>query len=120
MPKTPIHKKPTPSANTQADGGPAETRMVCAVADMPENGARGFTLTGADKNQRLDIIIWLTGNGREAVLRGFVNKCPHMGLPLETFPDRFLSADGERLKASPLAKKIAESEGVDLILPPQK
>jgi nitrite reductase/ring-hydroxylating ferredoxin subunit len=56
--------------------------MVCAVADMPENGARGFTLTGAD------------------VLRGFVNKCPHMGLPLETFPDRFLSADGERLICS--------------------
>jgi nitrite reductase/ring-hydroxylating ferredoxin subunit len=100
MPKTPIHKNPTPSANTQADWWPAETRMVCAVADMPENGARGFTLTGADKNQRLDIIIWLTRNGREAVLRGFVNKCPHMGLPLETFPDRFLSADGERLICS--------------------
>jgi nitrite reductase/ring-hydroxylating ferredoxin subunit len=74
--------------------------MVCAVADMPENAARGFTLTGADKNQRLDIIIWLTRNGREDVLRGFVNKCPHMGLPLETFPDRFLSADGERLICS--------------------
>jgi nitrite reductase/ring-hydroxylating ferredoxin subunit len=74
--------------------------MVCAVADMPENGARGFTLTGADKNQRIDIIIWLTRNGREDVLRGFVNKCPHMGLPLETFPDRFLSADGERLICS--------------------
>ena len=114
--------------------------MVCAVADMPENGARGFTLTGADKNQRLDIIIWLTRNGREAVLRGFVNKCPHMGLPLETFPDRFLSADGERLicsahgarfdaggacvsgpcQGASLYRLDLRLEGGMIILPPQK
>ena len=35
-----------------------------------------------------------------AHIAGFVNQCPHMGLPLETFPDRFLSADGDALICS--------------------
>lgn len=52
-------------------------------------------MSGPD-GERLDIIIWREGD----VLRGFVNQCPHLGLPLETFPDRFLSADGTHLICS--------------------
>ena len=74
--------------------------MVCKLADMPENGARGFTLTGADKSDRLDVIIWATRDGDNETISGFVNKCPRMGLPLETFPDRFLSAAGDALICS--------------------
>lgn len=73
----------------------AEALTLCALADMPDRGARGFELTRAN-GDRLDVIVWRDGDH----LRGFINKCPHLGLPLETFPDRFLSADGRRLICS--------------------
>ncbi len=89
---------------------------VCRLADMPEGTARGFTLfkgagfKGAAIRQRLDIIVWRLheddadedANKETAApaLRGFVNKCPHLGLPLETFPDRFLDALGSSLICS--------------------
>ena len=30
-------------------------------------------------------------------VHGYINRCPHQGTPLETFPDRFLSRDGTEL-----------------------
>ena len=45
---------------------------------------------------RLDLIIWHQGNA----IRVFKNACPHIGLPLETFPDRFLTADKKHLICS--------------------
>jgi nitrite reductase/ring-hydroxylating ferredoxin subunit len=90
MPKTPI-------AKTAPAWWPQEAREICALADMPPDAARGFTLYGADAtHEKLDLIIWRHGDA----LGGFVNQCPHMGLPLETFPDRFLSADGAALICS--------------------
>lgn len=74
---------------------PAEARRICALAELPADTARGFTLDGP-QDARLEIIVWHSGG---AVL-GFVNQCPHLGLPLETFPDRFLSADATHLICS--------------------
>ena len=48
------------------------------------------------KGKRLDLIIWHQGNE----IRVFKNACPHVGLPLETFPDRFLTADKKHLICS--------------------
>ena len=100
MPKTRINK--TASAKTNADWWPENGCTICRLADMPEDSARGFSLVGDAADEMLDIIIWhrtpddIGGAG----LFGFVNKCPHLGLPLETFPDRFLSADGTALICS--------------------
>lgn len=137
MPKqnnTPQARRRTP------DWRPDTARILCRLADMPEDATRGFILTGED-GQRLDIIVWRDGDA----LRGFVNQCPHLGLPLETFPDRFLSADGRHLICSahgaqfdasgacfagpckgaalvPLALGLEEKDGETLIMlaaPPQ-
>jgi nitrite reductase/ring-hydroxylating ferredoxin subunit len=71
---------------------------------MPINTARGFTLYGAHDDEKLELIVWrsvLRLDGAETnELAAFVNQCPHMGLPLETFPDKFLSADGQSLICS--------------------
>jgi len=135
-----------PSANTVPDWWPAEARQICALADMPKNAARGFTLTGPTARDRLDIIIWANHehenehDNESAALKGFVNKCPHMGLPLETFPDRFLNAAGDRLicsahgarfdaggacvsgpcQGASLYRLDLRLEGGMIILPPQK
>ena len=45
---------------------------------------------------RLDLIIWHQGDA----IRVFKNACPHIGLPLETFQDRFLTADKKHLICS--------------------
>jgi nitrite reductase/ring-hydroxylating ferredoxin subunit len=96
MPKTPTHK-PVP-------WWPEEERHICTLADMPINTARGFTLYGAHDDEKLELIVWrsvLRLDGAETnELAAFVNQCPHMGLPLETFPDKFLSADGQSLICS--------------------
>jgi nitrite reductase/ring-hydroxylating ferredoxin subunit len=79
-----LKTKPTPS--------PID---ICGLDEMPERGARGFELAMPD-GEPLNIIVWRDGDE----LRGFENKCPHLGLPLETFPDKFLSQDARTLICS--------------------
>ena len=100
MPKIPINKTPMPK--TAPAWRPDAEREICALADMPLNAARGFTLFGDNENDKLELIVWRRGAAAEGTdaLAGFINQCPHMGLPLETFPDRFLSADGTALICS--------------------
>ena len=100
MPKIPINKTPMPK--TAPAWRPHAEREICALADMPLNAARGFTLFGDNENDKLELIVWRRGAAAEGTdaLAGFINQCPHMGLPLETFPDRFLSADGTALICS--------------------
>ncbi len=94
MPKTPINK-------TAPAWWPQEEREICTLADMPPDAARGFTLYGSNKNDKLELIVWcMEAADGSAHIAGFVNQCPHMGLPLETFPNRFLSADGDALICS--------------------
>ena len=73
---------------------PSPGTPVCALADLPDKTARGFEFETPDGPSGL--IVWRDGDA----LRGFLNHCPHLGLPLETFPDRFLSADGRHLICS--------------------
>jgi nitrite reductase/ring-hydroxylating ferredoxin subunit len=67
-----------------------EPRTLCRLADIPENGAKGFP--GADG----------AFTGLIAVRQGddvyvYENACPHIGTPLDWTPDRFLAADGRYL-----------------------
>lgn len=65
-------------------------RTLCAVTDIPENGAKGFP--GGEGSF----------SGLVAVRQGdavyvYENACPHVGTPLDWLPDKFLSADGRHL-----------------------
>ncbi len=57
------------------------TYKICESADIAAGVARGFRLPDGRS-----IILWRQGER----LRGFINRCPHLGTPLETFPDHFL------------------------------
>ena len=64
----------------------SEARVLCRLEDIPDGEARGFPPVPG-------------GYGLVAVRRGdrvhvYVNSCPHIGIPLESLPDRFL--DGPR------------------------
>lgn len=65
-------------------------RRLCAVDEVPEGGAKGFPpapggFTG---------LFAVRAAGRIAV---YVNACPHLGVPLDWAPDRFLSVDGRHI-----------------------
>ena len=70
------------------------TRVICSLADLPEEGARGFTIGEGDWPLRGFVV----RVGRE--VRGYVNVCPHAGHPLNLLPHRFLTADGALIVCS--------------------
>jgi len=63
-------------------------RVVCRLADLDRHGARAFTIGAGEWPLRGFVV----RAGQE--VRGFVNRCPHAGHPLNLLPDRFLSPDG--------------------------
>jgi nitrite reductase/ring-hydroxylating ferredoxin subunit len=63
-------------------------RVVCRLADLDAASAHAFTLgEGAWPLRGL-----VVRSGAE--VRGFVNRCPHAGHPLDLLPGRFLTPDG--------------------------
>lgn len=61
---------------------------VCALTELPDPGARGFSPPGA----RFPDEYFVVRRGGE--LACFSNVCAHMAQPLNWAPDRFLSRDG--------------------------
>jgi len=64
---------------------------VCAVSDLPDGEAKGFTLSRDGRQTR--IVVVRQGD----VLRAYLNRCPHEGTPLDWTPGRFLSPRKEYL-----------------------
>jgi nitrite reductase/ring-hydroxylating ferredoxin subunit len=62
-------------------------RVICRLADLEESGARAFTVGAGDWPLRGFVVRY----GNE--VRGFVNRCPHVGHPLNLQPHRFLTPD---------------------------
>lgn len=70
----------------------AEVTRLCALAEIPDGGSRGFTLARGDA----------PGLRVFAVRRGesvwaYVNRCPHRGTPLDWRPDDFLDREGRHI-----------------------
>ena len=68
-------------------------RVVCRLSEL-EGGARGFTLGGGDWPLRGFVV------RIGATVRGYLNRCPHAGHPLDLLPQRFLTADGTLILCS--------------------
>jgi len=62
-------------------------RVICRLVDLEECGSRAFTVGGGDWPLRGFVV--RCGDG----VRGFVNRCPHAGHPLNLRPHRFLTPD---------------------------
>jgi len=69
-------------------------RVLCALEDLPDGGCRGFTAGEGDWPLR-GLLVRV---GDE--VRGYVNRCPHAGHPLDLLPGRFLSPDGALILCS--------------------
>ena len=68
-------------------------RVVCRLSEL-EGGARGFTVgSGAWPLRGFVVRVGDT-------VRGYLNRCPHAGHPLDLLPQRFLTADGALILCS--------------------
>lgn len=69
-------------------------RVVCRLTDIDEQGARAFTIGTGDWPLRGFVV------RAGAEVRGYVNRCPHAGHPLNLLPNRFLTPDGALILCS--------------------
>jgi nitrite reductase/ring-hydroxylating ferredoxin subunit len=69
-------------------------RVVCRLTELQAGTVRAFTLGAGDWPLRGFVL-----RCGEAV-RGYVNRCPHAGHPLNLLPGRFLTPDGTLLLCS--------------------
>ena len=60
-----------------------EKRVLCRLADIPDPGAKGFPSAPGG-------FYGLFAVRKAGEVRVYVNSCPHIGVPLEPLPDRFL------------------------------
>ncbi|MCA1939766.1 MAG: Rieske 2Fe-2S domain-containing protein [Caenispirillum bisanense] len=79
---------------------------LCPVDAVPEDGARGFVLD--DAGVRLGVVVVKRG-GR---LFAYVNSCPHLNIPLNLWPDKFLSPDGQVLQCATHGARFRIEDGL--------
>lgn len=81
------------------------SHRLCPLDDIRDGGAKGIDIgEGAD---RRGIILLRRGDNVFA----YENRCPHMGTPLETFPDKFLNQTGELLICSTHGARFRVNDG---------
>jgi nitrite reductase/ring-hydroxylating ferredoxin subunit len=68
--------------------------FLCRTDELADPGTRNVVL--GEGEEELDIVIVQTNGTRHA----YVNSCPHQFIPLETFPNHFLTEDKKNLVCS--------------------
>ena len=82
----------------------AAERVLCALEDIPDGGSKGFAAAPG------------AFTGLFAVRRGarvwvYVNSCPHIGVPLDPVPDRFLDAKKQMILCSTHGARFRIEDG---------
>jgi len=85
-------------------------RVVCRLSELA-GGARGFTVGGGDWPLRIFVV-----RVADAV-RGYLNRCPHAGHPLDLRPQHFLTADGTLILCASHGALFEKSTGYCLAGP---
>ncbi|HEY5107233.1 MAG TPA: Rieske (2Fe-2S) protein [Caulobacteraceae bacterium] len=67
---------------------PAGTAL-CALADIGDPGAKGFIYRSGDQLFAGFVV------RRGGAVHGWVDRCPHAGMPLAGFGDRYLTREGD-------------------------
>ena len=63
---------------------------LCHIDEIPDAGARGFSLAQGK--------VFAVKNRQELFI--YLNRCPHLGIPLEWEPHDFLDAEGRYIRCA--------------------
>jgi nitrite reductase/ring-hydroxylating ferredoxin subunit len=83
----------------------APTVRLCAVDDIQDGGARGFGPSPGGFTG-----LFAVRRGAEVFV--YLNSCPHIGVPLDWAPDRFLSTDASRIECAMHGAEFAIDTGL--------
>lgn len=86
-------------------GAPAVGAVICRLDEVPDPGTRCLRMGG------FPVVVARNG----AVLRAYVNACPHQFLPLDQRGPQVMSADGTRLRCTnhEAAFRLTDGVGVE-------
>ena len=68
---------------------PAAGVRLCALADLKDPGSRGFSFREGDALFMGFVV--RSGDG----VAGWIDHCPHAGMPLAVVPNRYLTREGD-------------------------
>ena len=81
------------------------TYPLCHKEDIPENGAKGFSLEACSGEIAFFVIC------KNTKYFAYVNSCPHTNINLEWVPDQFLDNDNELIQCSTHGAKFNIEDG---------
>lgn len=88
----------------------APWRVLARLEEIPNRGCRGFAAAAGGFTGlfavRWDDTVWV-----------YYNSCPHVGLPLDAVPHRFLNADGSRIVCSAHGAEFRVNDGLCVLGP---
>ena len=82
-------------------------RRLCGLEELPEGAALGFAPAPGS-------FIGLFAVHHRGRIHLYLNSCPHIGVALDWAPNRFLSADGERIICATHGAEFAIDSGETL------
>ncbi|WP_296989628.1 Rieske (2Fe-2S) protein [Thalassospira sp. UBA1131] len=80
---------------------PAAGTVLCALSDLDATGAKGLNLSGTG--------IFVVRSGDDVF--GYINSCPHIGVPLDMEPDEFISDFGDEIICSTHGARFRIEDG---------
>jgi nitrite reductase/ring-hydroxylating ferredoxin subunit len=85
---------------------PAPGARLCALAEIADPGSKGFMFREGDQ-----LFMGFVVRRGETVV-GYVDRCPHAGMPLAMLPDRFLTREGDLILCSSHGALFQPEDGV--------
>jgi len=71
---------------------------LCQATDIPEGESRGFPLDPAQTNNLPEATVFVVH--RDGAFHVYLNRCPHLGLPLEWMPHQFLDREAQYIQCA--------------------
>jgi nitrite reductase/ring-hydroxylating ferredoxin subunit len=82
--------------------------QLCRLEDLAKGSARGF-LVGQN---RIVVVHTLTGG-----VKAYLNRCPHLGVPLNWDDDRFMDSEGSLLRCATHGALFEPDSGLCILGP---
>jgi len=100
-------RAPVVSPGDAHEQAPGRLRALCRVDELQDGASKGFPPAPGG-------FAGLFAVRQGDAVHVYVNACPHLGLPLDWTPDRFLSADGSRIVCATHGAEFRIADGACL------